>query len=77
MQYAQIELQGKSSLSAQEHQQRWNRCVKKPTQNGLMEKEFQFNLQLTGAENSVIEQREDKKEKAKDDHTKNTSNPTI
>lgn len=71
MQYAQIELQGKSSLSAQEHQQKMEQMREEAKlKSGLMEKEFQFNLQLTGAENSVIEQREDKKEKAKDDRTK-------
>ena len=35
-----------------------------------MEKEFNYNMQLRGAETQLVEQREDKKEQAKDNRTK-------
>ena len=71
MQTDQATIQGKMQLSSQEHQQKMEQMREEARlKSGLMEKEFEFNMQLAGAENSIVEQREDKKERAKDERTK-------
>ena len=71
MQYAQAETQGKAGLSQQEHQQKMEQMREEAAlKKELMKEEFGYQMQLKGTTDAVVEQREDKKEKAKDDRTK-------
>lgn len=71
MQYAQAETQGKAGLSRQEHKQKMEQMREEAAlKKELMKEEFGYQMQLKGTTDAVVEQREDKKEKAKDDRTK-------
>lgn len=71
MQTIQAEGQQKIGLSQAEHQQKMelmNEEAKLKSQ--LMEKEFNYNMQLKGMQDTVVDQRDAKKEDAKDNRTK-------
>tara|TARA_R100000306_G_C4378555_1_gene143101 strand:+ start:678 stop:3107 length:2430 start_codon:yes stop_codon:yes gene_type:complete len=67
MQKVQAEIEAKMQLSQAETQGAIQKLqAEAQLKEVLMEKEFEFNMQLRGADSQNIEQREDKKEKAKD-----------
>lgn len=71
MEYAQIEGQQKLGLSQTEHQQRMAEMREEATlKKELMATEFDYQMQLKGTQDVIAEQRDDKKEKAKDNRTK-------
>jgi len=71
MQYVQAEGQQKLGLSQAVHSQEMEKLNKEAElKMMLMEKEFNYNMQLRGAETELVESREEKKENAKDNRTK-------
>ena len=70
VQFIQAEGQQKMGLAQQEHQQKMAQMQEEAKlKKELMATEFEYQMQLKGTVDASIEQREDKKEKAKDKRT--------